>query len=64
MEQKASLKHTAAVLLPALREVRRRRKPDGVCFELPVTSADGVRLDCRLIGGDPRDVRRWLERTL
>jgi predicted alpha/beta-fold hydrolase len=54
MDQWVSFKETAAVLLPALREVRIRSRPEGYCYDVPVRSSDGLRLDCRLIPGDPR----------
>ena len=54
MEEKSSLKETAAALLPALREVAGHRRHDGFCYEVPVVASDGVRLDCRLLPGDPR----------
>jgi pimeloyl-ACP methyl ester carboxylesterase len=54
MDQWVSFKETAAVLLPALREVRIRSRPEGYCYDVPVRSSDGLRLDCRLIPGDTR----------
>jgi pimeloyl-ACP methyl ester carboxylesterase len=44
---------TAAALLPALKEVRRRREPRGLRFDVPVLAADGVRIACTLVAGDP-----------
>ena len=42
------------MLLPALREARRRREPAGTQLVVPVVSEDGVRLYCRMVAGDPR----------
>jgi pimeloyl-ACP methyl ester carboxylesterase len=51
-----TIRETAAVFLPALRELRRRREPRGVTYAVPVRTADGISLDCRLVAGDPRKV--------
>ena len=53
LKDKGSLLQTAAVLLPALRETRRRREPAGTRFAVPVRSADGVDIDCGMVAGDP-----------
>jgi len=55
-DPRTRLKTMAATLLPALKEVRRRREPAGSCYAVPVRSADSVNIDCRLVAGDPRKV--------
>lgn len=44
---------TAAAMLPALREARRKRKPAGELYSVPVRSGDGVDLSCTMISKDP-----------
>lgn len=53
MSREARLTEAAAAILPALREVRRRAAPDRLEYSVPVRSADGIRLDCRLYAQDP-----------
>jgi pimeloyl-ACP methyl ester carboxylesterase len=54
MPDRNALVQNAAALLPALKEARRRREPAGVVYSVPVRSPDGVRLNCRMIEGNPR----------
>jgi len=54
MPDRNALIQNAAALLPALKEARRRREPAGVVYSVPVRSPDGVRLNCRMIEGNPR----------
>ena len=54
MQNKVSLIQNAAALLPALKEIRRRRSPEGIGYSVPVRSSDGVRLNCVMISGESR----------
>lgn len=44
---------TGAALLPALKETRKRRVPAGTVYNVPVRSADGVKIACSMTCKDP-----------
>lgn len=50
-----SLMQTAAALLPALRETRRKRAPWETVYSLCVRSSDDTELACEMVGGNPRE---------
>ncbi|MHB8894893.1 MAG: alpha/beta hydrolase [Candidatus Geothermincolia bacterium] len=55
MDRSTGLVQTAAALLPALRETRKRRVPRGRLYTLRVGSPDGVDLACTMVAGNPRE---------